>query len=254
MKRLWIPCVVCTSLVAVWFVVRHGVASDNEEFASQVDGGVPSPNGRIATFASPGSVSAKKVIVRSQVVDESDDSEDDDDGRSPEEKALAERIDNALDGEDIAAAIACADEALRCGNVEIRQSMVSALGWFGEKALPELTPFLADTDEDVRESAMNEWTVALSAIDDDQEKIGVVELAMGVLSDEDALEEISTEYIGVDEKLAVESLSRIISAGRSEAGVAKAKETYEFVTGDEWVSIEDAARWIAEEYDPPKDQ
>lgn len=178
---------------------------------------------------------------------------DDDDNRTPEEKALAERIEKALDDEDFELAAACAEEAQKSGDAEIRQAMVDTLGWFGEKALPELTPFLADADEDVRESAMNEWTMALSSIEDDGIKIGTVELAMGVLNDEDALEEISNEYIGVDEKLAVESLVRIIDGGGSKEGVEKAKETYEFVTGDEWVDAAEAARWIAEEYEPPEE-
>ena len=179
--------------------------------------------------------------------------DDDDDERTPEERALEERIEKALDDEDLEAALACADEALKCGVVEIRQNMVDALGWFGEKALPELTPFLADADEDVRESAMNEWTMALSSIEDDGAKVKTVELAMSVLKDEDSLEEISNEYIGVDEKLAVESLVRIIDGGGSKEGVEKAKETYEFVTGDEWTDAAEAERWIAEEYEPPEE-
>ena len=99
---------------------------------------------------------------------------------------------------------------------------------------------------------MSEWSMALSSIEDDGVKIGVVELAMGVLTDEDVLEDISGEYIGVDEKLAVESLARIITDGKSQAGVEKAKETYEFVTGDEWAGAEAASRWIAEEDEPPE--
>lgn len=179
-----------------------------------------------------------------------DDGSDDDDKRTPTEKALAERIEKALDDEDFQLAVSCSEEAQSCAVAEIRQSMVETLGWFGEKALPELTPFLADDDEDVRESAKSEWTMALSSINDDGEKIRAVELALHVLRDEDALEEISGEYIGVDEKLAVESLVRVISAGGSAEGVAKAKETYEFVTGDEWAGVEAAERWIAEEYSP----
>ena len=179
--------------------------------------------------------------------------DDDDDNRTPAEKALAERIDKALEDEDFELAASCADEAQKCGVVEIRQSMVDTLGWFGEKALPELTPFLADPDEDVRENAMNEWSMALSSIEDDVVKIKTVELAMGVLKDEDALEEISGEFIGVDEKLAVESLSRIICGGGSKEGVDKAKETYEIVTGDEWTDAAGAERWIAEEYEPPEE-
>ena len=181
-----------------------------------------------------------------------DEDDEEDDTRTPAEKALAARIEKALDEEDMELAFSCVDEARSCAVTEIRQAMVDTLGWFGEKALPELTPFLADSDEDVRESAMNEWTMALSSIEDDGVKIGIVELAMGVLRDEDDLESISSEYIGVDEKLAVESLVRIITSGTSPAGVEKAKETYEFVTGDEWAGVEEAVRWIAEEYEPPE--
>lgn len=177
--------------------------------------------------------------------------DDDDDKRSPAERALASRIEKALDDEDLDLALACAKDALNCGNVEIRQAMVDTLGWFGVKALPELTPFLADADEDVRDSAMNEWSMAVSDIEDDGEKIGTVELAMQVLSDEDSLEDISGEYIGVDEKLAVESLLRIIEGGGTEKGISKAKETYEFVTGEEFTNRADAEKWLAEEYQPP---
>lgn len=176
--------------------------------------------------------------------------DDGDNEFTPEEKALAERIERALDDENFELAVACAEEAQRCGVAEIRQSMVDTLGWFGEKALPELMPFLADADEDVRESAMSEWTAALSTIEDEESKIGVVELAMGVLKEDDALEEISNEYIGVDEKLAVESLARIIDGNGSKEGIEKAKEIYEFVTGNEWAGADEAARWIAEDYEP----
>ncbi|MBR1920589.1 MAG: hypothetical protein IJ829_01140, partial [Kiritimatiellae bacterium] len=61
-------------------------------------------------------------------------------------------------------------------------------------------------------------------------------------------------YIGVDEKLAVESLVRVITGSGSKEGVAKARETYEFVTGEEWSGVEDAERWLAEEYDPPQEE
>ena len=79
------------------------------------------------------------------------------------------------------------------------------------------------------------------------------QLLTRMLTDEDALEDISGEYIGVDEKLAVESLLRVIEGGGSENGIAKARETYEFVTGDEFESREAAEKWLAEEYEPPED-
>ncbi len=254
MKKLWIPCFVVLVIAAVVLMSRrdeswHDEGSDAQE--GRADHTVVKRLESEVPESEPNVVREQAVGMDEAGDDQEDDEEDD---RTPAEKALSDRIEKALDEEDLNAAIACVGDAQRCSVVEIRQAMVDTLGWFGEKALPELTPFLVDADADVRRSAMDEWTMALSSIEDDNDKLGVVELAMGALSDEEVLEEISKEFIGVDEKLAVESLSRIISSGGSEAGVAKAKETYEFVTGDEWVSIEDAVRWIAEEYDPPEDQ
>ena len=184
--------------------------------------------------------------------EDTEDEDDEDSKRTPEEKKLAADIEAALDEEDFELAKKCVQLALKCKDAEIRQSMVDTLAWFGEKAIPELTPFIADPDEDVAENAMNEWDSAVSSIEDDGEKIGMTELAMGVISSEDALESISGNYIGVDEKLAVESLLRVIESGGSKAGIAKAKETYEFVTGDEFTDRAAAEKWIAEEYEPPE--
>ena len=247
MKRgLWI----CLAFVAIAgilaLVMRDGKDSlpdgDNEA-KPLLRSRKPLASKTVSSRLSGGKARAKPVLAEFN---------DDDDDRTPAERALEERIEKSLDDEDFEAAIACAEEALKCNVVEIRQNMIDTLGWFGKKALPKLTLFLADADEDVRENAKSEWVMAVSDIDDDVEKIGTVELAMRVLMDEDVLDEISNEYIGVDEKLAVESLVRIIDGGGSKEGVEKAKETYEFVTGDEWAGAEEAARWIAEEYEPPE--
>lgn len=241
-------CAVC-AFAAVIFALRRGdVATDVDSQKGMDSSCVRRDIARPSRNDRPSALQAKP---RKPVLDFSED--DEDDRRTPEEKALAARIEKALDDEDFELAASCAEEAQKCNDLEIRQAMVDTLGWFGEKALPELTPFLADADEDVRESAINEWTMALSSIEDDGVKIRSVELAMGVLKDEDALEDISSEYIGVDEKLAVESLARIIEGGGSKEGIEKAKETYEFVTGDEWTDVAEAERWIAEEYEPPEE-
>ena len=184
------------------------------------------------------------------VLDFGEDGEDD--SRTPAERALAERIERAYDEDDFDAVVACVDAARKCGVAEIRQSMVDALGWFGGKALPELLPFLADADEDVRESAQSQLSSGLSDIENDAERISIVESVMKVLDDGDFLNDVSGEYVGIDEKLAVESLMRIVAAG-SPAGVAQAKETYELITGDEWTDAAGAERWIAEEYEPTEE-
>lgn len=163
--------------------------------------------------------------------------------------SLSDMIGEASAGDDADAVFALAKKALAEGDADTRHDAVAALGQFGAQALPELVPFLADEDEDVRSDAMEEWSAALSEIDDDNTRISAAELAMKSIADEDALETISSEYIGIDEKLAVESLVRIIESGW-EKGAAKARETYEFVTGEEWTGREAAEKWLAEEYNP----
>lgn len=193
----------------------------------------------------PASSRAKPILIRSV---DAEDAEDDD-TRTPEERKLAEKIEKALEDEDFNLAISCAAEALVCKDSEIRQSMVDTLGWFGSRAIPELTPFLADSDEDIRDAAQMEWSNAISDVEDDTERVRIVELAMQALTNEGFLEELSNEYIGVDEAMAVESLLRVIESGGSEAGIAKAKETYEFVTGEEFTNRADAERWMTEQRD-----
>ena len=250
----WITLAVVVLCIFVVLVGRRRDGDSQKENAPQtVQGSVKHPKTKPATrspkarkAARSGSAARASKPVLSFVED------DEGDGFTPEERALSKRIEAALDEEDLQKAVACAKEALNCKNAEIRQAMVDTLGWFGVKGLPELTPFLVDPDEDVRDSAMNEWSMALSDIEDDGEKIGAVEMAMFALTNEEALEDISGEYIGVDEKLAVESLLRIIEGGGSAQGIAKAKETYEFVTGDEFAGRAAAEKWIAEEYQPPE--
>ena len=251
--RALIICAVVVVLACAAFFVGRSMRGGGES-ASSDEPAVTQPAQRIADAGHRSKLSSRPAVKKPKpvldLVEEDDD--DEDSNRTPEEKKLAADVEKALDEEDFELAKKCAPLALKCKDTEIRQSMVDTLGWFGEKAVPELTPFIADPDEDVAESAMNEWDSTVSSIEDDGEKIGMTEMAMQVISDEDALESISGNYIGVDEKLAVESLLRVIEGGGIANGIAKAKETYEFVTGEEFVDRAAAEKWIAEEYEPPE--
>ena len=245
-----ITCAIVVVLACAAFFVGRSMRGGGE-FASSAEPAVTQPAQRIADAGRRPKLSSKPAVRKPKPVLDLSDDDEEDSNRTPEEKRLAADVEKALDEEDFELAKKCAPLALKCKDTEIRQSMVDTLGWFGEKAIPELTPFIADPDEDVAENAMNEWDCAVSSIEDDGEKIGMTEMAMQVISDEDALESISGNYIGVDEKLAVESLLRVIEGGGSAKGIEKAKETYEFVTGDEFTDRAAAEKWIAEEYEPP---
>ena len=246
-----IACVVVLLLALAAFFVGKALKGSGGTSVEGNDSASTSVR-KIADAGRRPSASSKSAVRKPKPqLDFSDDEDDEESKRTPAEKKLAADVEKALDEEDFELAKKCAPLALNCKDKEVRQSMVDTLAWFGEKAIPELTPFLADPDEDVADNAMNEWDSTVSAIEDDGEKIGMTELAMHILSNEDALESISGNYIGVDEKLAVESLLRVIEGGGSAKGIAKAKETYEFVTGDEFTDRAAAEKWIAEEYEPP---
>ena len=252
-----IKCVIACAVVLLLAVSAFFIGKvlrSGESSADSAETGVSQVSRRIADAEQKAKPSARSNAQHPKpVLDLSEEDDDDEESkRTPAEKKLAADIENALDVEDFELAKKCAPLALNCKDTEIRQAMVDTLAWFGAKAIPELTPFIADPDADVAESAMNEWDSAVSSVEDDGEKIGMTELAMSVISNEDDLESISGNYIGVDEKLAVESLLRVIEGGGSANGVAKAKETYEFVTGETFTDRAAAEKWIAEEYEPPE--
>ena len=264
-KLLVFVCVAAALAAVVGFVFRPGAAADaSPDAPSDATGGPDAPVARAAGAAegstlyrmprptrgrTPPGARAKPTLAIAAPAEGEEDDPDDRESWPPAERQLAEKIEKALDDEDFNLAISCAGAALSSANTEIRQSMVDTLGWFGSRAIPELTPFLADADDDVRDSALMEWSSAVSDIEDDAERIKIVELAMQALADEDQLEDISNEYFGVDEALAVDSLLHVIEAGGTDAGIAKAKETYEFVTGEEFTNRADAEQWVREQAD-----
>ena len=165
---------------------------------------------------------------------------------SPAEQQLVDKIEDAVDAESLSALLALAPKA-EAAKPAVRVSYVEALGWFGRKALPEMTPFLADSDQEVRDTAVSEWTQALDEIEDDARRLAIAEMAFMVVSDEDVLESISGAYLGIDdESLAVASLAKIIAADCPAEAREKAKETYNFVTGDEWTGAAAAEEWISQ--------
>lgn len=163
--------------------------------------------------------------------------------------ALAARIDRAHENDDLSATLACVRAALTCPDADVRKAMVDALESFGDDAFVELTPFLADTDEEVRTSAAMAWCGVVSQFDDDADKVRSIETVMRVVSDPETLESVADEYLQVSDRQAVESLVRLLEENLPATARTQLLETYEMVTGDEWTSAEAARNWIATECD-----
>lgn len=163
-----------------------------------------------------------------------------------EEERLVDTIHDALNDEDQELAIELAKRAVKSKNPEVRSEMVDTLRWFGDKVMPELLMFIDDPDEGVRMDATAAYQQAIYDIEDDNEKALVIEISMRNLNDADALEEMASELIGMDDLLAVQTLVNVI-AGESKTGRRVAMETYETVTGEEYTTFEAADAWIREQ-------
>lgn len=164
-----------------------------------------------------------------------------------EERLLAE-IADALDREDFKQACGLYAAARKSDKSEIRRAMVETLGWFGPEALPELTEMLSDRDEDVLFEVTAQWQSALYELEEDREKAPVIEKALMSDVKAETLEEIANELHGMDELLALHVISNVIADG-APANVKAAKEAYELVTGDPWTGVDDAEKWLQENYE-----
>ena len=173
-------------------------------------------------------------------------SEVDEDELTEEEEKLIDTIHDALNEEDQELAIELAKRAVRSKKAEVRSEMVDTLRWFGDKVMPELMMFIDDPDEGVRIDAMAAYQQAIYDIEEDSEKAKIIEISMRNLSDSEALEEIASELIGMDDLLAVQTLINVID-GESKTGRRIAKETYETVTGEEYTTFEAAEAWLREQ-------
>jgi len=184
-----------------------------------------------------------------------------------EDLKLAQSVQSALDADDFQSTLHAATDALKSKNPEVRQNAIEALGWFGAPALPELTGCLADADEDVRQVAENHWEQAVQEIEDPSQQFAIAAAAFGTLSDPDQLTTIggilsnaATECIDSEENadqaaenrvVVLQALVDIIESGRPQ-NVEAAKEAYNDITGNEWMGLDEAERYLSDpdNYDP----
>lgn len=167
---------------------------------------------------------------------------------SPQDRACSDAIQAALDDEDYPRLLPWIAEAAKSANAEVRSEAVEALRWFGKKAMAELTMFMADDDDDVRTSACDAWTTALSEVESASEKGALLAAAMDILTDGDQLESMVMEMNDLPNAQQIAILTQLIE-GKNKTAAAVAREHYEFVTGDPYVSRDAAQKWLLENPD-----
>lgn len=186
------------------------------------------------------------------------------------ERRLCESIQAALDNEDFAGVLERTKAALSSELPEVRQQAVEALGWFGEKALPELTSLMGDRDETVARTAMDAWELGLADVEKAADRVSIAKLALTTITDPDALAMIGGQFSSAasdfvdaadDDKTAmkrrVEVLQTVVDMIEDDKHPARSKtagEIYEEITGHAWAGIEEAERYLKdpENYEPPE--
>ena len=177
----------------------------------------------------------KKKRNRSKIPDE----------LSAAERATLESVDMAVNEGDFEEVLRLTEKLGASTNEIARLRAVEALGWFDDAALPELTLFLMDQDEGVRDSARDQWMASLAQIEDVDLKASVIEATMQAVNDPDLLEDIAFHFSELPTFTAVDSLVALIN-GDNEAAAEAALEAYSFLTGSEYYSFEDAQQWVDE--------
>lgn len=190
---------------------------------------------------------------------------------SPADKRLSDAIQDALEKEDVAAVIAAAEAARKSPNADVRHDAVDALGWFGEQTLAELTVWMADSDEDVSQSAMNHWEEGVSELEDANERLQTSLFALNTLTDKDALMMIGSHFANAatelidgedDESRAAQMRTEVVQAlvdmieGEKPAHAEAARELYEDVTGNKWISVDEAEKYLKDpdNYEEPDEE
>lgn len=170
---------------------------------------------------------------------------------SDSDQKLFAMLDEAFEKDDLATIKRLSGEIATSSNRDLREKAVEALGWFGEKAIIELTGFLSDKDNEIAGLARTEWVSGLQQIDADKDKCAVIEVALCNLRDKSMLEEVSNELVGTDELAAIKVIANVMNENSYAAPYIK--EAYQTITGEKWTGIEAAEAWLQENYEPDED-
>lgn len=153
---------------------------------------------------------------------------------TPVERKMVEALNAALEKEDSKSIRALVREARKIGNSVVRKTAVSAAGWIGEEAMPELEEFMADDDPEIAQEALWQWELALQECEDEAKKLQMLENVLLKTKDEGTCDYLSIHLITCENtNLAVKTIENLISSDNS-ACKEPAKESYEWITGREW--------------------
>lgn len=176
-----------------------------------------------------------------------------------EEQKLVDRLEE-VQGEDGKFSLVrkLAREAKASPRVEVRRAACAALGAYSSKAssdeprevreakeaLEEQIELFAGDEPEVTTEMASVFREQMLELEGDEAKVALIEKTAAILTDESDLEFMMSEWVNIDDKVAVPSIERVI---QSTSGLAhdKAVDAYLLQTSEDYAGAGSAQRWLA---------
>ena len=136
----------------------------------------------------------------------------------------------------------------------IKKAALEALGWYGSKCLPEIVPFLADSNPEIVADAVDQWEDAIAECDSDREVSEQVKLASRVVVDVDSVESILVEAMNMRHSVAVETFKDVLANGNEQARAKVLEQISDYTDDSTITTAEQLDDWLENNPDDPGDE
>lgn len=136
----------------------------------------------------------------------------------------------------------------------IKKAALEALGWYGSKCLPEIVPFLADSNPEIVADAVSQWEDAIAECDSDREVAAQVKLASRVVVEADSVESILVETMNMRHSVAVETFKDVLANGNEQAKVKVLEQIADYTDDSTIKTSEQLEEWLKNNPDDPSDE
>ena len=171
----------------------------------------------------------------------------------PADKAIAIKVQEAMDKDDRSATFAAALKAMESQSADVRKHVVDALSWHGgPQTLPPLTKLLKDPETEVAEAALNAVQNVLMGVDDSATRFRAAAMYLDDCRDN---ADARTIFAGImssssgdlletaeSRKEVIDAVLKLIYSG-GDCG-EEAKALYHSITGAEWTNQGEAYKWV----------
>jgi len=148
----------------------------------------------------------------------------------------ANRMLHLLDDGDRAGALAMARNLMDSPEQKVRLVVIDMMGWMGKVTLPELVELMEHKDEVTAEAALVAWEHIFAEIENEALRIEEVQKAARSLKRQKMIETVFFHLDECDEKASLLALSKCIAETKGMCCNPLAKDAYERLAGEPWVS------------------